>query len=126
MPIYPDRRHTVAGQLLEQLPPKVGVEHRFPVGLAESAPLPVFQPSQTKRIDQILAVAVKRDLAGLLQGPQPLNGSHQLHAVVGGQPVSPRQLQPVRPVAQHNPISPFSGVPTACAVGIELHLLHQR
>src|SRR5947209_20068075 len=81
----------VAGGGVEQLLPQLGVLDGLLVGGPPAVALPIVDPPRDPVAD-IDAVGVEPDAAWALQGLETPDCGQELHSVVGGQRLAPKQL----------------------------------
>ncbi len=81
---HPEPFDLVTGHFRIQGLPEIDVLDRLTVGGHPALLLPADDPLGDP-LAHILAVGGEPHLAGFVQGPQPHDGSHQLHPVIGGQ-----------------------------------------
>ena len=101
--------------------PQIDILDRLFVGGPPAALFPGVDPLGDA-VAQILAVAEEPHPARALQGLQPRNGRHHLHAVVGGERLEPAQLLFDLTIAQDRGPAARTGIAAAGAVGKDLDL----
>src|SRR4029079_10091599 len=91
MPLYPVPFDSMRRRRIDQLLPELCILDRLLVRRPPAVSLPVMDPAGNPVAD-VDAVGVKLHPARPLQGFEPLDRSHQLHAVVRGQRLPTREL----------------------------------
>ena len=108
--------------------PQVRVQGGGLVGFFPAAGAPPLGPAFFQPVDDILAVAVQIDGAGLFQLAQGFQQGGHLHAVVGGVGLAAGKLLLVHFLCgtepQNGPPAAGAGVAAARAVGINFNLFH--
>ena len=112
----------------QQRSPQVRVQSRGFVGLFPPACAPALGPALLQAVDDIFAVAVQVDGAGLLELAQRLQQGCHLHAVVGRVRLPAGKLLLIhllrRAEPQDRPPAARPGVAAAGTVRINFNLLH--
>ncbi len=81
---YERRPHPrVPGELADHALPELPVCDRLLGSGAPAAPLPALEPALGDGVRKVCRVGDQLDICALRSGRQPLEGGHQLHAVVG-------------------------------------------
>src|SRR5215472_4213215 len=92
--------------------PEIDILDRLLVRGLPAIALPAVQPAGDPLL-QIAAVGVKPHDGGTLQGLERGDGSHQLHAIVGGGPLPALELALMRACAQHRAPAAGAGITAA-------------
>ena len=91
--------------------PQVHIEDRRLIGLFPATLFPVDEPSLGHGLGDVLRIGIKLNDAGVIEGFKCRNGTHQLHAVVGGLRLAARQLLFDAVPAQDGTPAAGSGLP---------------
>ena len=75
--------HFVSCGRVDQCLPKLGILDRLTIGRLPAVSFPSVDPFGYS-IANVIAVRIEAHPAGALERFQPLNGSHELHPIVGG------------------------------------------
>src|SRR5262245_45749107 len=92
--------------------PQLGILHRRARPSSPALAFPAVNP-RADTLLHVLGIGVEVDTRGTLQRLQSRDGSHQLHAIVGGRSLAAGQLLAMRARDQDGSPSPRSGVSRA-------------
>ncbi len=112
----------MSGERAVETLPEIDVFHRFFLCGFPAALFPVMDPAGDA-LTHILAVGAQDHVAGLFQRFQRHNCRHQLHAIIGGEPVTGAEQFFVLAVAQNRAVAAGTWIAKAGSVGEYFYLL---
>ncbi|MNE54850.1 hypothetical protein D3C80_1496630 [compost metagenome] len=121
MTLDPEPFDLVARHFRIQRLPEIDVLDRLATGGHPAFLLPADDPLGDP-LAHILAVGGQANLAGFVQGAQSHDGGHQLHPVVGGQPIAPCQLLAVLAIDHDGAIAAGARIAEAGTIRIQINL----
>ena len=114
-----DPRDLVPRGLLQETFPQIFVFDRLFGCRAPPFALPVVEPAFVEGADEVGAVGMEGDAAGLFERAQCFEGSRQFHAIIGGVWDSAAEDALVPAVLQHRRPATGAGVSGTATVGID-------
>jgi hypothetical protein len=115
----PAELHIVPLTKVEETTPQVRIGRLLALVASPGVRSPPLSPPLLYRIDEVLRVAIKGDLALPVQSFQGADGGHQLHAIVGSETITFGKLSALATIDQDRPIPPAARITEAGAIGVD-------